>query len=738
MATILGAAISAFPLLLNHRAYFRDDMQSQYTPIFVSVGQNILEGRLPFVTLQMQNGGALLAEYQYALLNPISLAIYAIASLTGSLPAAAATITTFHIVILCVGTYVLGLACKASREMALVAAVAFSANNFIYYWYATSWIPGLVSITWFVWAAAYIIMAHQGRLQWALAVAFVYLTISSGWPHTVLALGAFGIIYALTRCIHDKGLGASLPIFSSLVIGALIASPAVLPLLAMSRTSARDTGVLNSAGMVVNLYELMGLSSPFQFGHSRWGSAIDFLTPIFYCAWFVLPFLPLLKWNRLLARHVPIAALSILTLLTIVATQGPDTVGSLRTPIRFLPFFHLYILLIFCSAASFCNYWKITPQRTAISFGLVAFGLLSSVQIQPALWLIATVGAAILAFLLTTFILIAKNAPRFFGASIISGTLIIMIFTRVFIPANENVPEWSRTDPAIRSVDLGEVPRGYSFLIAPFGAFIGEDPIVESFGAMPLMKGRSTISGYSPIGLRKFSEAMCVEVHGLVCAQVGAKLFIPTKTGPPLADLLRIDEIRAYTGNGFKLRPKTKDTAWGGWTSIRQHLLADDVQQELDRNWVAVAHDNDIRTYVRRTPKAWPSGSVAWSSSNLRTVSVHARAALERVEVSSVNDSGGSIMFARLAWPGYRAEFKGRSVSVTARENFLVAVDLPAGSGNGELILRYEPPLIRPALLMCGAGLIGLLLGLACWGRFRGPQGERAPAGCDHTLGTHV
>jgi hypothetical protein len=708
-AVLLGAAIAIFPLLASSRAYFRDDMQSEYAPIFVAVGRGLLKGQFTTLTLQMQNGGALLAEYQFGLLNPVSLASYAIASLAKDLPTASAILAVVHLTILCLGTYVLARAFKAGRGMSLAAATAFASNNFIFYWEATSWFPGLVSMAWFVWAAAFIARAHRGRLSWLGAVVFIYLTITSGWPHTVLALGLFAFVLTIVQWRHGARRQA-IALLTSLVVGALIAAPSVLPVLGMSAASARPKGFLNTSEMVINLYTLAGVSSPFQLGQVKWeGQVIMLTSPIFYCAWFVVPLMPLLDLRVSFLRQRAVQALLFLIAAMVIATQGPDTVGTIHTPIRFVPFLHLFLLLFFAVAATAERPWKITPQRLWLSASLVIFGVFSSVQIQPGVWVNAVLGGMLVGCIIAAFVLVERSAPAAMAFVLVAGTLFVFGETRALIPVNRNLPAWTATAAYIHDANLDATPRSYSFLVAPFGAFL-ETPRDARFGAMRLMEGRATISGYSPIGLHSFADSLCVEVHGSVCAQAADRLLAASALGPPLADLLRIDEIGVYRGNSF--------------------TLSDQAQTELDRSWVVVADDGLFRTYTRRTPKNWPLGSVAWVTPGLEATSTSSRADSERIAISGAT---GAVVFARLAWPGYRAKFNGHPIPVTTREGFLLTVDVPPSPGGGTLVVTYEPPLMRPALLVCGIGLFGLLLGFALWPRVLGTRSQEPSLRVDAT-----
>ncbi|MVU80865.1 hypothetical protein GPX89_26885 [Nocardia sp. ET3-3] len=83
---------------------------------------------------------------------------------------------------------------------------------------------------------------------------------------------------------------------------------------------------------------------------------------------------------------------------------------------------------------------------------------------------------------------------------------------------------------------------------------------------------------------------------------------------------------------------------------------------------------------------------------------------------------GGQIVFARLAWPGYRVTLDGHDIGFHTIDGTFVAVDIPAGTDNGELIVSWRPPGWKIGIATALLGLIGL--GWLQWTHRRRPEEE--------------
>ncbi len=347
-----GGVYAAALYALNPRAFFNDDSQEAFAPIFMAIGRSLSHGRWPALTLQMLNGGALANEYQYALYNPFSLFTCWVASQFGDQAAAEAAVAGLHFAVLGAGAFAFARACGANRPLAALAGVAFVANNFLYYWLAESWITGLVSIAWMTWALAGLIKAHESRWAWVGGALATALVVTSGCYHTVVMLGMATAVIALVRW-RLEGVRQALAPMVSAALGVLLAAAAVLPVLAMGQVAIRNGGLNNAGQLAIDLYGVLAPSSPFHTGH-----LVDFdgpaklSAPIYFAGWFLLPLLPLIDWKKL-GRPLPtLISLLAMAAVFVVATQGLEQIFSVRYPIWNLAPLHLALLAAFALIAS--------------------------------------------------------------------------------------------------------------------------------------------------------------------------------------------------------------------------------------------------------------------------------------------------------------------------------------------------------------------------------------------------
>ncbi len=70
--------------------------------------------------------------------------------------------------------------------------------------------------------------------------------------------------------------------------------------------------------------------------------------------------------------------------------------------------------------------------------------------------------------------------------------------------------------------------------------------------------------------------------------------------------------------------------------------------------------------------------------------------------------SGGHLLFSESYFPGWVAESAGRKVALMPADHAVMAVGL--GPGSHTLTLRFTTPWLRPSLLLCCVGLLGLLV----------------------------
>jgi hypothetical protein len=197
-----------------------------------------------------------------------------------------------------------------------------------------------------------------------------------------------------------------------------------------------------------------------------------------------------------------------------------------------------------------------------------------------------------------------------------------------------------------------------------------------------------------------------MNIFGEPCPELGPRLFgRDPATGARYIDLFRINRLIAHKGPHLDL---VRPFMTGGWR------LAFDGPR--------------TQRFVRILPNRNLPGTVSWVSRNTRLDSAGpARATAEQVQIARSGDRPTTIVFARLWWPGYEAEFGGEPLSVRAHRGIFAAVDVPAGAESGVLTLRFRPPYLSLGIagLVGGFAIMLIVLGLPGLSGFAEPRRSR-------------
>jgi hypothetical protein len=701
---VMGAAVGIIPWLFRHRFYFHDDMQHQHMPIFLHIGRMLRAGEMPILSLASFSSGNLLGEYQFAVMNPVSLALYSVLPSIPSLETGAAFLACFFYGVLASGTYALARAHGVERPGAGMAALVMATNNLIAYWFAASWFPVFVSLAWFVWAWAFLARAHSSRLDWALAVVFCYLTITSGWPQTTIMLGLACVLVALQTWRSEGTYRAATPL-AALLAATLLASMTLLALTSVTEVAARYRGVMNNNVFVPNLRDLLAMSSPFHRGFMSWGGYKLTGTPIFFLAWFVIPLLPLIEWRRVDWRRPELLTLLVLAGLSLFATQGPEEFYMVRWPFRYVPYFHIALLVLFMAVVSRAGFARPTPARILWVALLVVLTGLSSLQADPGGWplhLSGMVGCAVAA---AVFLLTPERARTIRFVWLGAVSLAFFAATHAQFRLNADVPDWGLPAAVETELAANSAPGAYTMYLGWLGHPADTGRLEEyRTGMMPRVRETAMINGYTPIGHRAGSDFLCMNMFGETCPEGIPRLFErEPDTGVPYVDLLRIDRLTAMKG---------------------PHL--DRLLTLLDETWRLESAAARTQRYARELPNAGLPGTVSWVSPGAALESAREiNPTREEVRIARPEGQPTTVVFARLWWPGYQAEFNGEPLATRVHAGFLVAVDVPAGAGSGILTLRFRPPRFSAGIAGVAGGLALCLAVLIFWPS--GWSGKRRP-----------
>lgn len=701
-AILLTLATAAVPLLSHPGFYFTDDCQSYFLPGFLEIARLIKAGEWPFLSPRLLQGGAFLAEYQYALFNPVCILLYLVLDGFERLDRAAAFYALSHLGILAGGLYALARVVGADRPASVLGALSGATGLWLIYWGAANWIPALVSAAWLTWAAAALFLAYR-RLAWVPAASVcVFLTVASGWPFADLALAAgtgFALALAFwkTRDVHSA-LRAAL----ALTLGGMLAAPTLLPLAAAIPYSARQPTQVFYHMLRSPLPAVLAVGLPLfpqpWFGFD--GLALRPFPPMQYVSWWLpLAFIHT-TWRRLRGHAAVIAGM--LGLFALLACA--PGVWQFRWSFRFLVYLHLACAVLGAWALSQpAHRWA--PRRVllvVLGGALLAFLQAPELAVAQAIVTIEVLLAAVLA---CRWLPLERRA----ALALIGASHIALFATLTgLVPTNDFVKEWrppveraAYSAPSLRS---GDVTLNL-FEQALYNSTHASDlpPAVYTelpHGNMALLTGASAIAGYSPMKPAGFG-ALCFNDTGATCAQGLARIMRPDPvSGASALDLARITRVAAERG---AYAEAFQATAGAGW--LRREGKA------------AVFFERDPPVAFPGTISAGPTG-VRFGAAQEGALSGH---------YALATGSGGHLVWARAWYPGYEASWNGAPLVVRVVNGLFPGVTLPTGEA-GELTLRYVPKGFVPGLALAGAAaLLLLMLGSSMLVGRRGPGRTARP-----------
>ncbi|NHO43236.1 hypothetical protein GOB83_13840 [Acetobacter fabarum] len=683
---MIGIFLSTIPVLIHGDAYCRDDMQAQYMPMFYAIGRTITqEYFVPFITTHTWFGGNIIGEFQYGIFNPIEIILYSSITFISYMPYAAAFMAIIHYGILSSGMFFLSKAVGASDKYSYVASVAIVTNNFIYYWYASSWFPQFTSISFMLWAMAFTLKADQTRGYFLGAVVSVYLMITVGFPQTIVAFFVFGGIYSCLEIFKRKTFASFLPMIA-IILGALAALISFLPSMAMLSVSDRNTTTLFSAGSLIpQIGDLFYFSNPVHPSHMIMMSYRNFKAAHFYIAWFILPLMFFIDWKNVRNLSSKFLTVAISMFIFVIMTQGPEHFGPLRLPFRYIAFFQIFLIIsmLYLFDKFKCKY--ISRYRIYFfAITLFSLDLVSALQ-NPNKRIFIFVSFI---FCMYFGIRIAKkNMP-------ISYWILITVIFSVFSRAtggfyNSVTPDWQIFPEVSEQINLNSVNPYYNMCLVD-DVFNkrwqqNSDKYIKDiwFGNIGLAQNKPSVNGYSPIKQSGLSRRFFYEVrkytpvHGTTPIEAGIRgLEIEPTTGLSFFDLMRVKNVIAFNGEQADIFDRVKTQGW----------------RKIENKKYSTVFSHELPNQILPGTLSWPLKGVSISEPSI------AMGNHEILILSSRNVN--KLIFARTYWPGYVATFNGAPVPVSPFAGFMVSVDLPADQSSGTLDLSYHMPYFKFSVLL--------------------------------------
>ena len=690
-AFLIGIAVAVAQYFLSPHAYFWDDLQAVHIPAMRHIGDALVEGRFPILTLGVWQGGNLFGEHYHGLTNPFHLALYVAATGFDNLRIASAVVVGAHIMLLAGGSFVLARSYGASRPIAHVAATAIATNNFIAYWFAFTWFPAMASTAWLLWAWAFLLRSHRSPAQWVACAVLCWLTFVSGWPYASVILVLIAAVVAVQVRIETGGRTWLAPP-TALIAAIILAMPAFIATLDAASVGSRGLFFGNRDVLVPNLADVLQVSMPFHLGHMVMFGGHQLLSvPIFFAAWFMLPLLPYLRWPPV-PRPAAILSLSTLALLFLAGTQTPEVVTPLRWPFKFLPFLHMAIVLLFLLLLDRYGLKPHDKKRWRQSLLLCISAAIFSVFSNPAA--LGLTFAAAFALFCCAMLVVSVMPRRRLAALGVMAVVAVGCFgaNRLAFPVETAVGHLGLPEVTDRvRIRLG-VPDAYTLTVGE----MHDVPRADRYGSFPtglaaLEAGHASINGYSPIGHRGLARTLCIYVPGDTCAQAGASaLSIDPATGVPLVDLMRVDRL-----------------------VIRHGDAADAVAGDLDPSWTLAEENDHALVYTRALPNAGLPGTLSWSSPGVEVApSASAEVLTESVEILARSGDRDRLIFARLWWPGYEATLDGAPLAVEPYRDVFVSVSLPPGQATGVVRLSYGLPYALESGVAVAVGIVVIVVGV--------------------------
>jgi len=656
---LLVALLAQLPFLRNRFFYVWDDSAAQFLPSWHFLGERLAAGEWPvFLSVDNWMGGNFSAEALFGLWNPVNLANYLLVSRFDDLSLAALVVKTEFLALLALGAYLLCREYGAKPAAAAVLAIALPFGGFTLYYDTASWVAGLMAFTWipYTWWSARRVARGVGSPLWPFL--FGALAVTTGNPYGLL--GVCAVLFALlAESWLSRDRAALLRLVLVGVLIALVVPLVYLPLLGNSAVTDRAGQGFASTGMLMpSLSDFLNPSMPSHLPMiTTFANPTRLSVPGMYFAWFVVPLLPWLDWGIVRERWRELVAVFVVFAGYLLFAIGPSNMWMFRFPLRHVEVVYLAFGVVFAVLLSAGLRTDRTRARVLVTVGLLLFTSYLTFAAGPWEFRRHLVSVALLVVGTALAVRLAKT--RALPVVLVAGVALALLLQTLWFPKNADVADYAfpRTVSELQKSDYD----GTTFQVG--SVVVGNNGL--------LLKA-ATVASYTGMGYRKFKQATCMNYLGTTCAQALDKLLEPTEVGPPLLDLLRVQTV--VVQNSANPNPVTPP----GWR---------------------VADRNDLVTVLKRDGGiAWASGRVSWTDAG-----ISADTATDTRETLRI-DRAGKVVFARLNWPGYRAELDGKPVDVREGPAGLVVVDAPKA---GSLTLTWSPPGLVPGLVAALLGLLG-------------------------------
>lgn len=693
--TTFGVVVGyAAVLLANARHFYTDDTESQYAALWVMLGRRLRDGHFPaLVPWEWMSGNYAMEEA--GLYNPPQLLVDLIAPSVDNLAVYATVVKLVFSIIAALGVFRICREYGARAPWAAVAGIGFTLSGWFLFFDEASWATSLTGTAWLVQAWASGVRYARGRSGPIPTVVFLYLAISVQYIFPAVESALMIAAVAVGEVVYQRRWAPSWRLLAAAGCAGLVGLETYLPgMLSSAATWRGNERVLNDPFLTVPWSESLNASLPSTVpAFTGWWGYVQPL-PMVYIAWFAIPALAFIDWRAAARSARELSGVGLFAAAVLMWTAGPGRIGPLRWPARVLPMVALALLVLVCVLLSRHGTFTRARSRGVAAAVLIGLLLARSFSADPHHLIRHLVAVAAVVTLGAVALWLGRTRGTVAVCLLIIGSMFPIAYLQVHsappTPLSYNFPErrseMTAAFPHFDGVTLQLADRG---LLRPEDRSLAGAYSSLAFGNYAKNLGLDYVNAYTPIGHAAFSAMLCMGWDGSTCPDAFRRAFATeSSTGRTIVDLMKVDRVVLQRAQFPDARNQPAPPGWR-WVDYPGH-----------ENYIWVLERTDGPISTRNGLIADSAGVTAISTSRADVTS--------RVRVSSAE--GGRVVFARLAWPGYRASLQDKDVPLTTVAGTFVAVDIPAGTSNAELILTWRPPGWQIGIGTAAAGLAGLAL----------------------------
>lgn len=706
---VWGAAVAAVVVLgyllvlaVDPRFFYIDDTESGAVPNWLQLGRIMRDGHFPSLVLDQWMAGNYPVEGQGGLWNPVQMLINYLSPSIDNLVLLATAVKLAFSILLAWGVFRVAQVYGCRASWAAVAGASAPFVGFTLFFENTSWVTALMGTAWIMNAWASSVSYARGRSGPIAAFVFLYLAISVGYVHAAVMAGVMVGSVAIGERLFQRLWRPALQICALGIAAAACGAITFLPGVLTSAVTWRsgDEGTFNDNFLTAPWSESLTASMPTAVTSIESWAGETTESPVTYIAWFLVPALAFIAWRRVPGALRELAAPLILLVFALIFTAGPSDIGPIRWPARILPFVAILALILVVTLISrYGTFDRLRPR-------LVAAGLLTLVLLLragssgPELFGRHLIAAFAILLAGAIALLLAHRFSTKATAALLLATIAPIAMYQV---ATYNPPFDKWWLPATQSKAEAQFPQWQgatlqlgSRALTATHADGPDDPQLpwhsQVYGNSAKVMGVDYVNAYTPVGYLDFANLLCFEHEGSTCNDAFGRVFeVEPYTGKTYADLMQLDRVVLQ-----KLQYPFADTqpAPVGWQWVPAPTDASAAQifvlERVDGLIPAESGRVVATVHASAEPRSFDADS-------------------EHVVVSA--PAGGSVVFSRLAWPGYTATLNGEPLETKGLADIFLYVDLPPGTNNADLQITFRPPGQRIGFVGMAGGVV-LLAGL--------------------------